>query len=227
MNITVAICTWNRCALLERTLEQMIDLEIPPDLAWELLIVENNCTDNTVAVASCFRPQLPIRIVSESTPGTSHARNRALRAATGDYILFTDDDVLVDKEWIVRFVGAARRFPEAVAFGGRIEPWFPVPPDGDFLEAFEDLRMGFCALNYDRAEGPRRPGDYVYTANMGLRRAALAGLEFNEDLGPSPAQVGVVNDDTDFVDQLRRRGHDVIWVPAMLVRHYVDPSRMT
>lgn len=227
MKITVAICTWNRCALLERTLEQMIALEIPPDVGWELLIVENNCTDDTVAVASRFRPQLPVRIVSEPMPGTSHARNRALRAATGDYILFTDDDVLVDKEWIVLFVSAARRFPEAVAFGGRIEPWFPERPDDDFLAAFDYLRRGFCGLNYDRPEGPLQPGDYVYTANMGVRRAAIRELQFNTELGPSPAHVGVVNDDTDFVDQLRRSGHEVIWVPAMRVQHYVDPSRMT
>jgi glycosyltransferase involved in cell wall biosynthesis len=227
MRITVAICTWNRCALLEQTLEHMIALDIPPDVSWELLIVENNCTDDTIAVASRFQSRLPMRIVSEPTPGTSHARNRALRAATGDYILFTDDDVLVDNEWIVRFVAAARRFPDAVAFGGRIEPWFPERPDDDFLAAFDDLRRGFCGLHYDYPEGPLHPRDYLYTANMGVRRANVRELQFNTELGPSPAHVGVVNDDTDFVDQLRRSGRQLIWVPAMRVQHYVDPSRMT
>jgi glycosyltransferase involved in cell wall biosynthesis len=227
MNVTVAICTWNRSALLARTLERMTALTIPPDVDWELLVIDNNCTDDTVTVAGQFADRLPVRIEREPSPGVAYARNRALRAAKGDYILFTDDDVLVEPDWIARFAEAVRRFPSAVAFGGRIEPWFPEPPDDDFLEAFEDLRMGFCGLNYDRAEGPLRPGDYVYTANMGLRRAGIGGLEFNKDLGPSPAHVGVVNDDTDFVDQLRRRGLEVIWVPAMMVRHYVEPSRMT
>jgi hypothetical protein len=114
-----------------------------------------------------------------------------------------------------------------VAFGGRIEPWFPERPDDDFLAAFADLRVGFCGLNYDRPQGPLRPNDYVYTANMGVRRAEIRDLQFNTELGPSPKHVGVVNDDINFVDQLRQRGHEVIWVPTMRVQHYVDPSRMT
>jgi glycosyltransferase involved in cell wall biosynthesis len=227
MKITVAICTWNRCALLERTLEQMIALEIPSDISWEVLVVENNCTDGTVSVASRFANRLPVRITHEPTPGLSHARNRALREAFGDYVLFTDDDVLVDQQWVARFVAAARRFPTAVAFGGRIDPWFPKVPDKDLVEAFRDLRGGFCGLNYDCPEGPLRPGDYVYGANMAVRRAATRELQFNTELGPSPAHVGVVDDDIDFVDQVRRSGHEVIWVPAMRVQHYVDPSRMT
>jgi len=227
MKITVAICTWNRCALLERTLEQMTALEIPSDVSWELLIVENNCTDDTVAVASRFASRLPVRIVSEPTPGTSYARNRALRAATGDYLLFTDDDVLVDRAWLAQFVAATQQFPDAVAFGGRIDPWFPQRPDDDFLAAFEDLRLGFCALNYDGPAGPLGPSEYVYTANMGVRCAAARELQFDTELGPSPAHVGVVNDDINFVDQLRKRGHQVMWVPTMRVQHYVDPSRMT
>jgi hypothetical protein len=227
MKITVAICTWNRSALLAKTLELMTALVIPPDAEWEVLIVDNNCTDDTVPVARRFESRLPIRIVQESQPGASYARNRALRAANGEYLLFTDDDVLVDKEWIARFAAAARRFPDATAFGGRIEPWFPEPPDEDFLAAFPELRMGFCALNYDRPEGPLQPGKYLYTANMGLQLARLNGIEFNKDLGPHPNQVGLVNDDTAFIDQLHRHGHQVIWVPTMHVRHYVDPSRMT
>ena len=51
MRITVAICTWNRCELLRQTLEQMTKLVIPPRVVWELLVVNNNCTDDTAARA--------------------------------------------------------------------------------------------------------------------------------------------------------------------------------
>src|SRR5262245_52765154 len=227
MNITVAICTWNRCALLERTLQCLTALVIPSDVNWELLIVDNNCTDDTVAVARRFANRLPLRIVKEPQPGLSHARNSAIRVATGDYIVFTDDDVLVDPEWMAGFLAAARQFPEAAAFGGPIHPWFPEPPDEDLLEAFPELQTGFCGLNYNRAEGPLHRGEYVYGANMAFRRCLLDGLKFDEHLGPSPTYRGRADDDVDFVDQLRRRGYQAIWVPRMKVQHYVDVSRMT
>ena len=227
MHITVAICTWNRCALLERTLECMTGLAIPADVKWELLIVDNNCTDDTVTVAGRFATRLPVRIVREPQPGLSHARNTAIQSATGSYIVFTDDDVLVDSEWLAAFAAAAGQFPAAAAFGGPIHPWFAKPPDNDLLEAFPELQMGFCGLNYNRAEGPLQHDEYVYGANMAFRRSCLDGLKFNEHLGPTPVYQGRADDDVDFVDQLRRRAYEVIWVPRMRVQHYVDLSRMT
>jgi glycosyltransferase involved in cell wall biosynthesis len=69
MFVSVAICTWNRCDLLEQTLKQMTKLRVPPDVQWELLIVNNNCTDRTDAVIRAFSGRLPIRRTVERTPG--------------------------------------------------------------------------------------------------------------------------------------------------------------
>jgi glucosyl-dolichyl phosphate glucuronosyltransferase len=62
IEITVAICTWNRCKLLEQTLERMAAaLVVPADLAWELVVVDNGSTDATAEVIDRFRARLPIR----------------------------------------------------------------------------------------------------------------------------------------------------------------------
>src|SRR4051812_1329005 len=100
MLVTVAICTWNRAALLDRTLARLRDLRIPPGLSWELLVVDNNCTDETSAVLARHAKHLPLRALHEPKQGHSHARNRAVAEARGDLLLWTDDDVLAHADWL-------------------------------------------------------------------------------------------------------------------------------
>ena len=78
MIVTVAICTWNRAKLLDRTLTQMHQLRIPADVEWELLIVNNNCTDETDPIIARHETALPIRRLFEPNPGLSNARNCAV-----------------------------------------------------------------------------------------------------------------------------------------------------
>ena len=62
VDVSVAICTWNRAKLLDQTLTQMRQLRIPAGLTWELLVVNNNSTDDTDAVASRHASSLPLRL---------------------------------------------------------------------------------------------------------------------------------------------------------------------
>lgn len=100
MLTTAAICTWNRAPLLDRALTEMTRLSIPAGIEWELVIVDNNCSDETPEVIARHAEQLPLERLSEPVQGLSHARNRAIRAARGDIVLWTDDDALVDLGWL-------------------------------------------------------------------------------------------------------------------------------
>ena len=128
MLISVAICTWNHSALLRQTLEQFTHLVIPPELEWELLVVNNNSTDATDDVIASFIGRLPIRRLFEPRPGLSNARNTAVREARGEYLLWTDDDSFVDERWLAAYAEAFVRWSKATVFGGPIRPWFATPP---------------------------------------------------------------------------------------------------
>ena len=116
VSVTVAICTWNRAPLLDRTLVEMRKLRIPPGVEWELLVMNNNCTDNTDQVIARHADHLPIRRLFEPKQGLSNARNCTVRAAEGEFLLWTDDDVLVDPKWLESYVDAVQRWPTASVF---------------------------------------------------------------------------------------------------------------
>jgi glycosyltransferase involved in cell wall biosynthesis len=226
VNITVAICTWNQCESLRAALAQMTRLSVPSTIRWDLLVVDNNCTDGTTTMIDTFRGRLPVRVLSESRPGASHARNRALREAHGDFIVFTDDDVLVDEGWLAAFATATSRFPDAAAYGGPITPWFLTPPDPDLCAAFPSLASGFCGLEQPISAGPMTADAHLWGANMAFRRAAIAGLTFDPALGPSPTSLSR-GEDVVFLSRLRARGGVAVWCPSMHVKHCVAPARMT
>jgi glycosyltransferase involved in cell wall biosynthesis len=118
--VTVAICSWNRAALLRETLKQMTHLERNDSIDWELLVVDNNSTDQTPDVLAEFAGQLPLRL-REPKPRKSNAANLVVKEARGEYILWTDDDVLVEPDWLRQYVTAFQRYPNAEVFGGRID----------------------------------------------------------------------------------------------------------
>ena len=100
----------------------MCNLTVPVGVKWELLVVNNRCTDDTDSVIARHQMRLPLRRLFEPEPGLSNARNCAVAAAQGDLMLWTDDDVLIDRDWLEAYVAAASKWPDAGYFGGRIEP---------------------------------------------------------------------------------------------------------
>src|SRR3954466_9456793 len=172
MRLTVAICTWNRSALLRQTLEQMTSLRIPPGLEWELLVVNNNCTDETDSVLADFAARLPLRRLFEPKPGQSNARNTAVNESTGSYIVWTDDDVLVDPDWLAAYARAFERWPDASIFGGPIEPWWEGTPPAWLVEALPAAAGGLAALNLGPEPVPLSCQNYPFGANMAFRRDA-------------------------------------------------------
>ncbi|MFM7738064.1 MAG: glycosyltransferase family 2 protein, partial [Planctomycetota bacterium] len=124
-SVDIAICTWNRSALLAQTLESLASLRIPFGIQWRVLVVDNRSTDDTQDTLEAYADALPLVILAEPEQGHTHARNRAVKASTADLILWTDDDVIVDPGWLEAYVAAANGDSETDFWGGRIEPFFP------------------------------------------------------------------------------------------------------
>ena len=225
MHITVAICTWNRAALLDQTLTRLRELHIPPGLSWELLVVENNCTDATPDVLARHAKQLPLRSLHEPRQGHSHARNRAVAEARGQLLLWTDDDVLVDPSWLAEYAKAAERFPAAQFFGGPVRPWFERTPPQWIARSLAKLGHCWALIDYGPEVRSFRDGEYGYGANLGFRTDALRRFPFDPAYGRVGKQLSS-GDETRVLDLIRAIGGTGVWVGTASVDHFLPANRM-
>jgi len=186
--------------------------------------VNNNSTDDTELVAKEFVGRLPVRLLHEPSPGKSNALNRAVREAEGDYILFTDDDVLVDEQWIAAYVRAFERWPEAAIFGGPIRPWFDGTPPEWLPRTFHLIEYAFAAL--DLGPEPRRFGghDVPFGANMAMRSAEQRRNLYDPALGPRPGS-GLRGEEITLIKRMLADGAEGWWVPDAEVRHFIPAHR--
>ena len=102
-----------------RALESLRRLEVPAGLDWDVLIIDNGSA-NAAKQERSLPGGLPLRVVKEPRAGLSHARNAALRLATGDLVIFIDDDVTVPPGWLAAYADGFSRHPDAAFFGGPI-----------------------------------------------------------------------------------------------------------
>jgi glycosyltransferase involved in cell wall biosynthesis len=205
----------------------MHKLTIPADVEWELLVVNNNCSDATDAVIARHMPHLPIRRLFEPKQGLSYARNRAVDAAKGELLLWTDDDVLVDNYWLAAYVKAAITYPEAVFFGGRISPLFAVAPPR-WLTTNQSIFSGAYAL--------KEPGKNIFIAksdddipigaNMALNKRVFADFRFDPNLGRCGNNF-ISGEEAQLFKKLLGRGYLGIWVNSAQVWHRIPPARLT
>lgn len=224
--VTVAICTWNRAALLDQTLTHFCRLSIPKDVEWELLLINNNSTDNTEEVTRSFADRLPIRHVLEIRQGQSNARNRAIQDATGDLLIFTDDDVLVDETWLSEYAAALDRWPDAGYFGGLIEPWFEHEPPKWLVDNQAAFAGMLVARNLGPVERVLAPGEEPYGANMAFRLSAIKGRLFDPNLGLT-GDNAIRFDESVYCRALRAAGLQGVWLPKASIRHFVIAERLT
>jgi glycosyltransferase involved in cell wall biosynthesis len=227
MRITVAVCTWNRCSLLQQALEQMTKLGIPSPVEWELLVVNNNSTDATDEVIASFSGRLPVRGLFEPKPGKSHALNLAIREASGDYILWTDDDALVDEGWVNGYYEAFKRWPDAAIFGGPVEPWFDGVPPRWLSQVLPQIEGAYAVRHFSESV-PLDMEKYIipYGVNMAVRTPEQARYLYDTSIGPRPDS-NLRGEEVTLVEKMMGDGIEGRWVPEARVRHYIPKHRQT
>lgn len=226
--VSVVVCTFDREALLERMLASAAGLEIPAGQPWEVLLVDNGPGQIGRRVGERFLGALPLTILREPTPGKTIALNRALAAASGELLLFTDDDVTLRRPWLRAFASAATANPEAGWFGGRSVPdWEGGRPAWVGAEVFATLGGYFCNYDLGEAARPYREGDLLpIGASMAVRRAVFERVgPFNATLGPREGRRGV-GDDTELIMRAQAAGIPGRYVPEAVVDHFVPAERL-
>jgi glycosyltransferase involved in cell wall biosynthesis len=141
--VSVIVCTYNRAKLLPSCLQSLAEQSASRE-TYEVIIIDNNCTDNTQEILHDFTGHHEnFRYVVEKQQGLSHSRNRGWREAMGRYVAYIDDDAKASPEWCERILNAFKTvLPPPAAVGGQIHPWYETVPPPWFMDDFEIRSWG-------------------------------------------------------------------------------------
>jgi len=215
--ITVIVSVYNGAKHIEGLLKSLLILDYPHG-QHEIIIVNNNSTDNTVSVVEQYQIKFNgrLKIIHENKKGSSHARNRGLVEAKGEIISFTDDDCVVDQQWMKEI---ATTFNEnnADAVQGKIVLCTKIPENTFVSKQF--IKDRFAHVDY----GPdvfKMDKENLVGANMHFRRDVFDRYgNFNPNFQ--------MNDDTELSHRVKMGGGQRFYNPKLIIYHYYATDRIT
>jgi glucosyl-dolichyl phosphate glucuronosyltransferase len=226
MLITVAICTRNRARALDRTLASLTALALPAFVQWQLLVVDNGSDDDTATSVGKYAGQLPVHMLAEPRIGLSYARNRAIAEARGVYIVWIDDDVIVDPEWLRAYAEAFRAWPDAAFFGGPIAPEFEGTPPRWLQLALPHVDNAYAARDLGNAPVPLTLETLPFGANFAVRAEEQRQHLFDPELGRRDSAL-FAGEEWAVLEALLAEGASGRWVPGARLRHVIAPERQS
>jgi glycosyltransferase involved in cell wall biosynthesis len=225
MDLSIVLCTWNNCRRLAQTLDAIGRCTVPQRLRWEVVLVDNNSTDGTSGVAERFARHLPLRYVEEPRQGLSHARNTGLNRATGNLVVFADDDITPCVGWLEAYWAAYRERSTGFCFGGPLVSEFETgPPDSEILALAGPSVTG---LQYGPEARVLAPHERFMGANWACPADALQAVGgFDPRLGLD-ASLGRrrLGEEWDLMERLRRHGILSWYLPHAVVTHFVPAGK--
>jgi glycosyltransferase involved in cell wall biosynthesis/ubiquinone/menaquinone biosynthesis C-methylase UbiE len=215
MKISVLICTRNRARSLEMALRRFYEQQFEGDYSYELIIVDNDSTDETRQVLDRYAAQRPetTRHLFERRRGLTYARNTAVAAASGEVLVFTDDDVLASADWLNEIHCEFKADPDLRILGGKV-----------LLANKQSQRVSLHACEERQYFHSPDGVNFVMGANMAFRRELFdrVGL-FDVRLGAGRFFAGA--DETELVYRGLKAGQRMLYAPNVLVYH--DHDRRT
>ena len=220
---TVIICTYNRAALLEHCLASLAGQE-EVEGTWELLVIDNNCTDRTAALTDAWlaeHSEVYGRRIVETRQGLSHARNRGYREARAPWVIYLDDDAKADTTLLARTHALVRQGHYRIV-GGVYYPWYHYGRPRWYRDDYASNALP----RYRRLSVP--PANYVATGGVMLWEKDLL-----HDLGGFDPRVGMVGEriaygeETYLQAHARARGIAVAYDPELIIYHVVMPRKLT
>lgn len=196
-----------------------------PQRAWRVLAVNNGSTDATAEILGAWAGRLLMEIHTCAQPGKVKAQQFAAPLLEGDLVIFTDDDIIPDADWLQRLEAAADANPQASIFGGAIDP-APIDAVGPWYAA----TVSHLSDLFSRTQAPAGPvkgTDKIFGPNMMLRlEEARTVLAQSNVLGPSSVlrggrRVFPLGDETQMIASLERAGKLAVFVPEARVQHMV------
>lgn len=223
LSASVILCTRDRSSSLFRTLTSICAAAENVSENWELLVVDNGSKDDTQDVILQFADRLPIRCVEEPRAGLSNARNAGVAASAGDFIIWTDDDVHVDPNWLSVYFETFRLSPEHAIFGGKATPIYDAPAE-DWFTGSESALGSLLAIRDEAAWTFITKGRVPYGLNYAIRGKEQRSHLYDPNLGVAPGRRRG-GEELAVINSILEQGYTGLWNWGAHVHHVIPSSR--
>lgn len=227
IHASIIIATCNRATYLERCLQGLADLDTDHG-AFEVIVIDNNSTDDTAPVVSAFataHPEMRIIYVFEAIQGATRARNAGIDRAQGEILCFLDDDAVPSPMWLGEMLKGIHDSSVGCVGGPAILDFQGQPIPSWLQGDLKGLLSGY-GLPYSKPTEITAVAQYPFLCNMAVRKNVIDTVgPFRLDLGPSGNKL-VVGEETELVDRLRKAGWKTVYLPMAKVDHIVAPERL-
>ncbi|HRO42307.1 MAG TPA: glycosyltransferase family A protein [Flavipsychrobacter sp.] len=222
--VSAVICSYNRARFIIDAVESIFNQHFDKE-KYEVIVVDNNSTDNTLALLEKYKsdhPEYNFRFVTEENQGVAFARNRCAREAKGAIVAYLDDDSKAQPGWLKMITDFFDKNPEAYSIGGKITPYFLTTTPDWYSKYFFGLVGKFDqGENIKQLIGQR----YPCGANMAFRKKVFDEIGyFNTALGRSGTGL-LANEEKDIYMRILRHGKKVFYLPDVEVLHAVEGNK--
>ena len=212
---SVCINTYKRPFLLKKLLESINVQVVDDDIQIEIIVVDNDPEKQgePIIAQSVNSLRYPIYYFTQPEKNISLTRNKAVNNASGDYILFIDDDEYADPLWIINLVKCIKQYDADAAFG-KLVPYFNKISPG-WVEKW-DLFSRPCSKT---GEYPK----FTYTGNCIVKTEVIKMIE-----GPFNPEYGLTGgEDTFLFGILHQQGFKLVSCQEAIAYDYFPPERTT
>jgi glycosyltransferase involved in cell wall biosynthesis len=227
LQASIIITTFNRANYLVRCLEA-VAAQTADHATFEIIVVDNNSTDTTKEVVLTFaqsHPTLQVHYLFEAKQGTSYARNCGVRAASGEYLCFTEDDAAPSPQWLETLVAAFSEADVGCA-GGPIIPDYEGQDRPPHLQGDLQGLVGGFQLPYTEPTAVSRWTELPWGGNMAFRSNVFIDAgQFRTDLGPS-AKRRLTAEETEMIARAHQSGWKIMYIPSARMKHFVPSERL-
>ncbi|MBH8574217.1 glycosyltransferase family 2 protein [Nostocaceae cyanobacterium CENA369] len=229
IEFTVAIPTYNGASRLPELLERLHNQTYTEKLTWEIIVIDNNSTDNTAKVVQSYqekwqRPDF-LKYFFEAKQGAAYARKKAIEVALGKFIGFLDDDNYPVPKWVAAAYDFGHKNSQVGAYSSQIHPDWEVEPPTNFWRISPFLAIterGNIPLLYDAKKNLLPP-----SAGLVIRRQAWLDSVPNKFIlsGRTTGNM-LTSEDLEMISYIQKAGWEIWYNPEMEIYHKIPRFRL-
>lgn len=219
--ISVVICCYNSAWVISRTLEALKEQHFRSPVPYEIVLVDNRCTDDTVAVAESAMKggEIDFRIIKENRPGLANARRKGIKEVKYEYVLYCDDDNLLCPDYVATMVEVLDSMPDVGAVGGKGIAEFCAEPAKIVKEHLDCYAVG-SQVEHE---------DWLFGAGLAVRTDIVRDIYNNQRcymMGRKGNKL-LSGDDSELVMSIVLRGYKIFATDEITFTHVLKANRLT